>query len=306
MQKEARSVFFKLGISFAAFVGVPLVIQLLLVAGVQLGVVTLLEYNEDFALFLSMTILYIAGFPVFWMLCRRIPVVETIPRCRWGAGKLILSFVICLSMVYIGNAIGQVLMYLVGKFTGTPNVNPLQELLMNVNPWIVFLSAVVIAPIAEELIFRKLLIDRTIQYGQGISILVSGLVFGLAHGNFYQFFYAFGLGMIFAYIYVKTGNIVYPILFHTVINFMGSIVPLMLLKVLNETGMVGMLFMSAYGMMILTATIAGIVLLICFRTQIIMDPPKLPIPKGRRLSTVFLNPGMMLYLILSIVLFLLS
>lgn len=305
-QKEARSVFFKLGLSFAAFLGIPMVIQFLMIAVIQLGVVLPVEYNADFALFLSMSIMYIAGFPVFWLLCRRIPVMEVIPRHRWGAGRLIIIFVICLSMVYIGNFASQILMYLAGELTGTPSSNPLQELLMNVNPWVIFLSTVVIAPIAEELIFRKLLIDRIVQYGQGIAILVSGLVFGLAHGNFYQFFYAFGLGMIFAYIYTKTGNIVYTILFHTIINFMGSIVPLMLLRMMSETGIIGMLLMSAYGMVILTATISGVVLLICFRTQITLDPPALPIPKGKRLSTVCLNAGMILYLVLSVVLFLLS
>ena len=44
--------------------------------------------------------------------------------------------------------------------------------------------------------FRKLLIDRIVPFGQRVAVVVSGLAFGLFHGNFYQFFYAFSLGAV--------------------------------------------------------------------------------------------------------------
>ena len=57
-------------------------------------------------------------------------------------------------------------------------------------PWFTFTFSVVLAPVMEELIFRKVLIDRTIVYGDKAAVVLSGLLFGVFHGNFHQFFYA--------------------------------------------------------------------------------------------------------------------
>ena len=51
-------------------------------------------------------------------------------------------------------------------------------------------------------------------------------MFGIIHGNLYQFFYAFGLGALMGYVYCTYGKIIYPIIIHVVINTIGSIVPI--------------------------------------------------------------------------------
>ena len=56
---------------------------------------------------------------------------------------------------------------------------------------VTFLYMVICAPILEEYIFRKLIVDRTVKYGQGVAVVLSGLMFGLFHGNLNQFAYAF-------------------------------------------------------------------------------------------------------------------
>ena len=38
--------------------------------------------------------------------------------------------------------------------------------------------------------------DRLLGYGQKTAIIISGIMFGMAHGNFSQFFYAFGIGIL--------------------------------------------------------------------------------------------------------------
>jgi membrane protease YdiL (CAAX protease family) len=59
---------------------------------------------------------------------------------------------------------------------------------------------VVLAPLGEELLFRGILLRALRDYGDGICILVSGLLFGLLHANVYQIFYAFALGAFFAWL----------------------------------------------------------------------------------------------------------
>ena len=79
------------------------------------------------------------------------------------------------------------------------------------------------APIIEELIFRKILIDKIGSHGEGLAVLVSGLLFGLMHGNLGQFFLAFNLGLLFAIVYIKTRNILYTMGLHFMINTYASL-----------------------------------------------------------------------------------
>ena len=82
-------------------------------------------------------------------------------------------------------------------------------------------------PIVEELIVRKALIDKTAKYGYGPAILLSALTFGIFHGNFSQLFYAFGLGILFAYVYCYTGKVRYSIFMHMGYNFYAAaIIPI--------------------------------------------------------------------------------
>ena len=83
---------------------------------------------------------------------------------------------------------------------------------------------VIVAPIVEELIFRKIVIDRLSVFGDRNAIIFSSVAFGLIHVNLYQFFYATALGFILGYVYTKTRNVKYSIFMHMLINFLGSVV----------------------------------------------------------------------------------
>ncbi len=111
------------------------------------------------------------------------------------------------------------------------NYNIVQNLIYKDNSWAYLLTGIItvgiVVPLLEELLFRKLLIDSTSKYGFGASILLSGLIFGLFHGNFVQFFYATALGILFAYIYASTGKLRYTALLHMGYNLYASaVIPL--------------------------------------------------------------------------------
>jgi membrane protease YdiL (CAAX protease family) len=88
-------------------------------------------------------------------------------------------------------------------------------------PFLVY--AVIGAPIVEELTFRKALCDRLHDTHEGYAAVISGLLFGLMHGNHQQFFLAFFIGMLFAMVYQRTGRIVYTMLLHGMINFTATL-----------------------------------------------------------------------------------
>lgn len=149
-------------------------------------------------------------------------------------------------------------------------------------------------------------------------MLFSGLMFGLFHGNLNQFVYAFVLGLCFGFIYVKTGNIRYTIGLHMLVNFLGSVLGVAILKWLGDdflsvasdpagmmsymTGNFGKLIVYfIYIFLLLGVAIAGIILFIVNLKKIRFQPGMNTIPKGKRFSTTVLNVGMALYMIVWIV-----
>lgn len=91
-----------------------------------------------------------------------------------------------------------------------------------------FLGAVLIAPVAEELLFRGLLIRLFRPFGDASAILLSALLFALAHGSLFQMPYAFVAGLFLAFAATASGGILYPLLFHVFYNlltFFGDKIP---------------------------------------------------------------------------------
>lgn len=185
-------------------------------------------WSEDFLMIISLVIMYGIGFPVFWLIVNRIPSWFKEEQKTIKPGILIVVFIVCLGAAYIGNIIGTVMMLFGNLYLGIQSLNPVTDTFLNMTSEVMFWTTVIAAPIMEELMFRKILIDRLIPMGQKQAVLFSGLAFALFHGNFYQFFYAFGLGMIFAYLYSYTGKLRYSVLLHMGINFVGGILPLLL------------------------------------------------------------------------------
>ncbi|MDL2236926.1 CPBP family intramembrane metalloprotease, partial [Christensenellaceae bacterium OttesenSCG-928-K19] len=151
----------------------------------------------------------------------------------------------------------------------------------------------ILAPIAEEFIFRKLLIDRLARYGQWVAVFTSALLFGLFHGNFSQFFYAFGAGLVFGYVYIKTGKVWYTMLLHGIINT----IPFLLMPLIEGVGGLGLLLFT--GLLLLCIAIAGGTLLIVnlARKRIRFTPRVSILPQKGWGKIIFLNPGMICLLI---------
>lgn len=305
-KKEGRRTFGRIGMAFAVFLGVTMIVQLGVSGLFYLEFIPPQFATANTSVLLSMASMYLVAFPIFWLLMKRIPKVERVEQNKWSFPALAVVFLICMATIYIGNLIGQLLMFIVSLITGEPMVNNLQDMILNMDLPVLFLFTVIVAPVMEELMYRKLLIDRVRQYGEGICVMLSGLLFGLAHGNFYQFFYAFALGAIFAYLYLKSGNIRYTIVFHMIINFIGGIFPMLLLRLMKRHIFLGSLMTITFGLFVLGFLGVGIALFIMNRKKIHLEPGQLWLPKGSRFRTVVLNVGMILYFLLSIAMFVIS
>jgi len=311
--KQARKTFSTLGWCYVA--GTVLINVLQIAAAYFLRDLKP-EWQQDtvISLVISGVIVYGCGLPLIYWLVQRVPVTPIEKkRIKWW--QFPVWFVMCYAMVYLSNLVGTLITVGIGSVKGRPVDNHLLEYVTGGNMLANFILMVVVAPIVEEFIFRKLIVDRTVRYGQGVAIAVSGLMFGLFHGNLNQFAYAVVLGAFFALIYIKTGDIRITIGMHACVNFIGSIVSMALFKMVDyqklmelaESGdtdalmghvmnnLPGWILFGIFGLFILGMVIGGIVLMIVFRKIFYLEPVEEALPAGRKFSTVFLNSGMIVF-----------
>jgi membrane protease YdiL (CAAX protease family) len=74
--------------------------------------------------------------------------------------------------MYIGSFVGNYVMALASEIVGYDYNNMLESVIDDNNLWVTAIFTVVIAPIGEEFVFRKLIIDRTAKYGCFISVML--------------------------------------------------------------------------------------------------------------------------------------
>lgn len=77
-----------------------------------------------------------------------------------------------------------------------------------------------VGPVVEELVFREAILGHMLRNGVGrwSAVLVSALLFGLVHGNPVQIPFACVVGVVFALIYCKTGNVLLTSAVHIINN----------------------------------------------------------------------------------------
>ena len=250
--------------------------------------------------------MYCIGFPIFLWLLPKAPPKELLPEKRSIPGRELLPILLmCLGVLYPGNLLGQGLDWAVRRlFPSASGGNALDVLIGGSSTWAILLVAVVLAPIMEELTFRKLLLDRMRTIDKPSALFFTALAFGLFHTNLVQFFYAFGVGIIFGCIYLRTGRIVYSMALHVLINFFGSAAALFLMGDLDLTALdpaalmenlLPILGLGIYALVLIAGSIAGVVLLVRHRRSLRVADGRDLLGPGSRFGLVFCRPGWLLY-----------
>lgn len=313
--KQTKRHFSKLGLMF--FFGTLIIFFVQSIAMIIANVInpSLLE-NTTATTLITMLPMYLIAMPLMILLIRTVPASKKIEKKKMTVGQWILCFLICYGAVYITNYIGVFLTSIIGALKGSPVTNTITTIVSDSTLWSNFIIMVIFAPITEEIIFRKLLIERTVKYGDHIAILLSGLMFGLFHGNLNQFVYAFALGLCYGFIYVKTGKVRYTILLHMLNNFMGSILGMLVLNFVGEefltvandvsammtyatSHVTQVMVYALYSFALFAIAMAGIIIFFVnlkkIRIQVL--PGEVTLPKGKRFTTTVLNVGMILFCI---------
>ena len=239
---------------------------------------------------------YLIGFPVFYLMIKKLPEEEKRESRTLGVFEVIKICFMSYSLVYIVNLLTNLLMMLIAVFKGSEVTNPLVNVIEGSN-WIwSLIFAGILSPIIEEMMFRGVMLNKLRRYGDKVAIITTAILFGLFHANFSQFFYAVALGMIFAYVTLKTGTIKYSIILHIVVNMMGGVI---LPAVIGDGS--NIVAVGCVGLALLAIVIVGLVLLIKNRKNISLLDGEIKLEKGTVFKTIWVNVGMILYVVISLV-----
>ena len=156
--------------------------------------------------------------------------------------------------------------------------------------------AVIIAPIIEEIVFRGFVLKNFSRYNVYTGIVLSGLFFGLMHGNFYQFIFTVPFGMALAYMTVKSNSILPAIFAHFLAN--AGVTAINLIGLYNEElsdgiFVVWLAFFICVGLLMLFIGLA---------TKSIRLPKNTKAEKKRGFPLAFTSHAVIIYIVLQIIL----
>lgn len=162
---------------------------------------------------LSMVITILIGRP---MLGRKI--FGAWKRPKWTASGFAKCLVCAFGIAGVGELIAygmEILCKATGLRLNMPNLN----MTGNQTSDIILIAYIcVLGPLLEETLFRGMILQSLRPWGDKLAIIVSAVLFGLAHLNFFQGIPAVLIGLLFGFVTVKTGSVVPSSLLHILYN----------------------------------------------------------------------------------------
>lgn len=266
---------------------------------------------------LQILAMYVLGYPVFHLMTRYIPRRDISEKEKLGFGQFLKITIATVGVIFIGSMVAGVVEDFINAKLGIVVEDTLSDILTGTNMWISILVVVIIGPIFEELIFRKVFIDTIGKYNIRLAVFISGVSFALFHGNITQVIYTLAVGLILGWVYAKTKNIFHTILIHSLVNFFGSVPSLLIMDSFNRiqnmteeelaaatdpTIMMDIFKVSAYSLMTYGFIFIGGYL---FLRMLLTGYFKLPkdgevkIPFFKKLGILFFNKGTIIFVIYS-------
>jgi membrane protease YdiL (CAAX protease family) len=264
-----------------------------------------------------MITLYGIAAPLAYLVFRTVKPVK-IEKRTMTPSAFILFTLIAFALMIAGALVGNVINSGVELITGAEQDSAVEDMINDTPLLLITFYTVIVAPLMEELFFRKLLIDRLRPLGQWVCILVSGVFFGLFHGNIEQFSYAALLGILLGYIYFNTGNVWYCVAIHSILNFFCGVLTTIVTQLtgidfldssLTEEALMELVekypleyFITiAAGNIPTICAIGGVIVLCIYGKRLFKSVEPCPIPRGTRFKTVALNAGTILFVLLCLV-----
>lgn len=313
----AKKVFSRIGFALVAFLVVSYAAALLLEL-LCLWVLPEDSYTSALSIIISSVAMYGVGVPVFYLFVRKIKAYEA-PQGTARFSTMAVLFAIATAFMYAGSIIGTAVYDFVSEKLGIYLYENTLETVSTL-PWhTALVFTVLIAPLFEELVFRKLIIDRVSVYGEKLAILFSAVLFAFFHSSIQQFFYALFAGLVFGYLYIRTRRLVYPYILHALVNFFGSVVPLLLIQYAGYEELlaagtpeammeiaaenpVGYAAIMLYSLVTLALVFGGTALVFVYAKRLKFEKAALQLPPDSEATAAFTPIGVILFIAVTVAL----
>ncbi|MEG0292528.1 MAG: type II CAAX endopeptidase family protein [Anaerovoracaceae bacterium] len=197
---------------------------------------------QQYTMYLNVLLMFLI-LPIAWLVIKKIPATN-IETHKISISEMVCWFIICMMGLMAFNLLGHGVSVGVSKLFGHSKPPSVVASFVNEIPiWFNLLAVVIIGPIVEELLFRKIILKRLLPYGKKAAIIVSAILFGIYHMNLEQLFYTTFMGLVLGVIMVKTGHIIYPIIIHMIANFWGGTMPMIFADKLTILGFCNLMFL---------------------------------------------------------------
>ncbi|MHA1984677.1 MAG: CPBP family glutamic-type intramembrane protease [Candidatus Hodarchaeales archaeon] len=252
----------------------------------------LIEPNQEFFIIMMLNIILILVMLIIIFVLiknRYLKLNQQIPNKNLGLRTTIIIYLASFALVYIFT-----IFFALFTLNDLPQssyeaITLNSENLTLINAFLLFALLVILAPIFEEFIFRRLFIPKLeTSFGTIGAVLISSITFGLVHTEndlingdvsfaIIHFINAFILGLGLAIVYVTTRNIVYPIIFHGFNNFfppfftqlvnafyeidLQSITQNEFIGTINQQGLI---ILTILGLILLLETVVGTLIFLYF------------------------------------------
>ncbi len=198
-------------------------------------------------------VLTLVGYFIFFKIQKKSLFKEIkVKPIRVTTAGAMFSFGIC---ALFAVSIGLSLFYsLFPELSNYSNSETIDQLLSGGNPVMQFFSISIVTGIIEETIFRGL-IYNTLKKTMSVpfAVILSSVIFGIAHMNIEQFFYTSLLGVLMALVYEKYNTIFAPIIVHATFN--GSNYILGALSFENDMPYIAIMILAVAIFLITTALV---------------------------------------------------
>ncbi|MGN0558055.1 MAG: lysostaphin resistance A-like protein [Acutalibacteraceae bacterium] len=181
---------------------------------------TRLSASMEFASIFVMTAAFFVC-PLIFCKISKIDLNSVLPFKRVKVSELTAFIFIGLAVCTLSNYACDIIIKEFGLFGISNNIDFSQasdDIGMNI---IALLSTAVEPPLAEEFLFRGVILGVLRRYGDGFAVLMSSILFGLMHGNFVQIPFAFIVGLILSFVTVRANSLLPAILIHFFNNFLA-------------------------------------------------------------------------------------
>lgn len=145
---------------------------------------------------------------------------------RYIFGETVLLFVSGLFLASNASILTSMISDLFSSLFSSPEVKEAFSSVMpsNLPRYLAFeICTVIIAPICEELIFRRIILRPLRRYGDGAAAFMTALLFSASHFDFSQLLYTFALGYFLAVITIRRDSVIPAVIFHIINNFMAGL-----------------------------------------------------------------------------------